>query len=258
MKLSPEAKARADAVMGRENYRQALWGEEEHRRVKALATNENPRFNELVDYHVERTRRSYKMIIDGYMEAYRMDGTLIDDEDRHEIIMEIKALVDRRFHDITTREGNPDFRHPLTHAKIPNMDAYLKSQFDRLVGEALLELDVARTDLIIEKRKQPEASGSSYALHVQGDVIGGAQVGPNNTQNITDIHSINGKPKIRWSQLKPVVGVQRVSGVGDVEVTEQNIKEAGEIGGDPWVDICDATAFGAVVRKYALGLFTPE
>jgi hypothetical protein len=256
MKLSPEAKARADAVVGRENYRQALWGEEEHRRIKALATTENPRFNELVDYHVERTRRTYKMIIDAYMEGYRMDGTLIDDEDRHEIIMEIKALVDRRFHDITTREGRPDFRHPLTHAKIPNMDAYLKGQFDRLVGEALLELDVARTDLLIERRKQPEAS--SYALHVHGDVIGGAQVGPNNTQNITGIHSINKKPKIRWSQLKPVVGVQRVSGVGDVEVTEQNIKEAKEIGGDPWVDICDASTFGAVVRKYALGLFTPE
>ena len=258
MKLSSEAKVRVDAVMGRENYKQALWGEQEHGRVKALATNENPRFNEMVDYHIERTRRAYKMIIDAHMEGYRMDGTLIDDEDRHEIIMEIKALVDRRFHDITTREGNPDFRHPLTHAKIPNMDAYLKSQFDRLVGEALLELDVARTDLVIERRKHPEGSGSSYALHVHGDVIGGAQVGPNNTQNITGIHSINEKPKIRWSQLKPVVGVQRVSGVGDIEVTEQNIKEAGEIGGDPWVDICDATAFGAVVRKYALGLFTPE
>src|SRR5439155_20307717 len=224
----------------------------------APATNENPRFNELVDYRVERTRRAYKMIINAYMEGYRMDGILIDDDDRHEIIMEIKALVDRRFHDITTREGRPDFRHPLTHAKLPNMDAYLKSQFDRLVGEALLELDVARTDLIIEKRKQPEASGSSYALHVHGDVIGGAQVGPHNTQNITGIHSINGKPHISWSHLKPEVGIQRVAQEGAVEVTDWDIQRATEIGGNPWVELCDATTFGAVVRKYALGLFTPE
>jgi len=258
MKLSPEAKIRVDAVMGRENYHQALWGEQEHRRVKASATKENPRFNELVDYHVERTRRSYKMIINAYMEGYRMDGALIDEEDRHEIIMEIKTLVERRFHDITTRKGRPDFRHPLTNAKIPNMDTYLKSQFDRLVGEALLELDVARTDLIVERRKQPEASRSSYELHVHGDVIGGIQVGPHNTQNNTGIHSLNGKPQIRWSQLRPVVGVQRVSGVGDVEVTELDIKEAEEIGGDPWVDLCDATTFGDVVREFVLGLFTPE
>ena len=258
MKLSPEAKARADAVMGRENYKQALWGEQEHRRVKALATNENPRFNEMVEYHVERTRRAYKMIIDAYMEGYRMDGALIDDDDRHEIIMEIKALVDRRFHDITTREGNPDFRHPLTHAKIPNMDAYLKSQFDRLVGEALLELDVARTDLMIERRKQPEAPGASYNLHVHGDVIGGAQVGPNNTQNISVIHFRSGKPHIRWSQLRPEVGDQRVSEIGDVQVTEEDITRANEIGGNPWVELHVVNTFGTFVRKYALGLFTPE
>jgi len=256
MKLSPEAKIRVDAIMGRENYQQALWGEKERRRVKALATTENPRFNELVDYHLERTRRTYKMIIDAYLEGYRMDGSLIDDEDRHEIIMEIKELVDRRVHDITTRMGDPDFRHPVTNANIPNMDAYLKGQMDRLVGEALLELDVARTDLMIELKKKPEAP-LSYNLHVHGDVHGGVQQGPNNTQAFTGIHTQGGKPRLRWSQLKPEVGTQRVSGVGDVEVSEEDIERAKEIGGDPWVELHDATTFGSPVRRYVLGLFTP-
>jgi hypothetical protein len=87
MKLSPEAKVRADAIMGRENYQLALWAEKERRRVKALATLTNPRFNELADYHIAHTRRAYKMILDAYLEGYRMDGVLIDEEDRMEIIM---------------------------------------------------------------------------------------------------------------------------------------------------------------------------
>lgn len=255
MKLSPEAKARANAVIERENFQLALWAEQEHRRVKALATPTNPHFNELVDYHIAHTRRAYKMILAGYLEGYRMDSSLIDEEDRHEIIMEMKALVERRFHDITTRVGNADLRHPITHAKIPNMDSYLKGQMDRLVEEALLELDVARTDLVLEQKKKPE---NSYHLTVHGDLIGGAQVGPNNIQNISGIHYRHSKPHIRWTQLQPVVGTQRVAEVGDVQVTQEDITRAQEVGGDPWVELHDCTTFGFAVRQYALGLFSPS
>ncbi len=256
MKLSPEAMARVEAVRDRENYQQALWGEQERRRVKALATPTNPRFNELVDYHLERTRRTYKMILNAYMEGYRMDGILIDDEDRQKIIKEIQAMVQRRWHDITTRMGDPDFRHPVTNAKIPNMDEYLKGQMDRLVGEALLELDVLRTDLVIEQKKPPQPS--AYYTQFNGPIHGGIQVGPNNTQNINGgIEHRNGKLSIRWSQLSAEVETQRVSGVGDVEVTEEDIQRAKEIGGDPWVELHDATTLGSPVRKYVLGLFTP-
>jgi hypothetical protein len=256
MKLSPEAKVRADAIMGRENYQLALWAEKERRRVKALATLTNPRFNELVDYHIAHTRRAYKMILDAYLEGYRMDGVLIDEEDRMEIIMEIKALVDRRVHDITTRMGDPDFRHPVTNAKIPNMDAYLKGQMDRLVGEALLELDVLRTDLAKELKTKPEP-GAAYNLHVHGDVHGGIQQGPGNVQNFNGSHLRNGKPHIRWSQLRPEVGRQRVLEVGDIQVTEEDITRAQKIGGNPWVELHDCTTLGFVVPQYLLGLFTP-
>ena len=67
----------------------------------------------------------------------------------------------------------------------------------------------------------------------------------------------NGKLSIRWSQLSAEVETQRVSGVGDVEVTEEDIQRAKEIGGDPWVELHDATTLGSPVRKYVLGLFTP-
>lgn len=256
MKLSAEAKIRVEAVRDRENYRQALWGEKERRRIKLMATLANPRFEELLEYHIERTRRSYKMIIESYLEGYRMDGTLIDDEDRQTIMKEIQTLIDRRYEDITTRMGDPDFRHPVTNAKIPNWDAALKGHLSRLVGEAVLELDFARTDLGIEQKNPPQPS--SYYTQFNGPVHGGVQVGPNNTQSINlTTQNDNGKRLIRWSQLSAEVGTQRVSGIGDVEISEEDIQRATEIGGDPWVELHDATTFGSPVRKYILGLFTP-
>lgn len=256
MKLSPEAKIRVEAVRNRENYRQALWGEKERRRIKLMATLANPRFEELLEFHIERTRRSYKMIIESYLEGYRLDGTLIDDEDRQNIMKEIQLLIDRRYEDITTRMGDPDFRHPVTNAKIPNWDVALKGHLDRLVGEAVLELDFARTDLSIGQKNPPQAS--AYFTQFNGPIHGGVQVGPNNTQSINlGPQNRNGKLLIRWSQLSAEVGTQRVSGVGDIEITEEDIQRAKEIGGNPWVELHEATTFVSPVRKYILGLFTP-
>jgi len=255
MKLSPEAMARMEAIRDRENYRLALWSEEERRRAKSGATTSNPRFKELMEFYMEKTRRAYKMIIEAYIEGYRFDGTLMDKDDMMEIGHEIKAMVKRIHHDVTTRMGDPDFRHPVTKEKIPNIDMELKMELERLVGEAVLELDVARTDLMIEQKKKP-SEGSSYNLHVHGDV-GAAQVGPHNTQNIQGIHHRNGKEEIRWSQLKPEPGLQRVLEVGDVEVTEDDVRHAKEIGGNPWVELCDVSTFGCIVKKYSLGRFTP-
>jgi hypothetical protein len=67
------------------------------------------------------------------------------------------------------------------------------------------------------------------------------------------------KVKVRWEQLgRPTTaGVHRVMGIGDVQVTEENIRDAEEIGGDPWVELCDSTGFGPAVRQYTIGHFTP-
>ncbi len=67
----------------------------------------------------------------------------------------------------------------------------------------------------------------------------------------------NGRPLIRWNLLKPEIGTKRVADIGDVEVTESDVERAKQIGGNPQVELCDATTFGCIVRKYALGLFTP-
>lgn len=256
MKLSPEAMARKEAIRDRENYRLALWSEQGRRSAKTGATTSNPRFKELMEFHIEKTRRAYKMIINAYLEGYRVDGTPMEKEDMMEIAQEIKEMVERIHHDITNRMGDPDFRHPVTNEKIPNIDMELKMELNRLVGEAALEVDVARTDLMIEQKKKP-TEGSSYNLHVHGDLIGGAQVGPHNTQSISGIHYRNGKEQMRWSQLKPEVGFQRVLEVGDVEVTDIDIKHAEEIGGNPWVELCDASTLGSKIKKYSLGRFTP-
>lgn len=65
--------------------------------------------------------------------------------------------------------------------------------------------------------------------------------------------------KIRWSQLggPKEAGKIRVLGVGDVEVSNENIARAEELGGDPWVDLYDATQFGHEVKTYLMGHLTP-
>ena len=253
MKLSPEAMARMEAIRDRELSSGFV---ERTRTSPRAAFTANPRFKELMEFYVEKTRRAYKMIINAYLEGYRMDGTLMDREDMMEITQEIKVMVERFHHDITNRMGDPDYSHPVTNEKIPNIDIELKMELNRLVGEAALEVDVARTDLMIEQKKKPTGE-SAYNLHVYGDLIGGAQVGPNNTQNIQGIHQRNETKQIRWSQLSGGIGTRRVSGVGDIEVTEEDIECVKEVGGNPWVELHDATTFGSPVRKYVLGLFTP-
>lgn len=67
------------------------------------------------------------------------------------------------------------------------------------------------------------------------------------------------KLKIRWSQLpKPEVpNTYRVAGIGDVAVSADDIRNAEQIGGDPWIELCDSTTFGYAVRQYTIGHFTP-
>jgi hypothetical protein len=255
MKLSPEAKDRVDALITRDNYQLALWSEREHSRVRQTVSQSNPRFGELIAYHVEATRRWYKMIIESYVAGYRMDGILIDEEDREEIVILIKEMVERRTHDIINRKGNPDFLHPTNGNRFPNIDYQLTQELKRVLAEGIMELDVARTELVIEQKKK--TLPATYNLTIE-NAHGPVQQGPGNVQNFSGTHIWNGKPHVRWSQLKPEARVQRVSRVGDVEVTEENIRAAQEIGGDPWVEVHDATTFGSPVRKYTLGLFTPE
>lgn len=77
---------------------------------------------------------------------------------------------------------------------------------------------------------------------------------------IGEVRVVNSKDqRVRWSQLhNPTsAGVFRIHGLGDVEISQEDISAAQEIGGDPWVELCDTTTFGSKIRKFSLGLFTP-
>jgi len=65
--------------------------------------------------------------------------------------------------------------------------------------------------------------------------------------------------KIRWSQVGSPKQPEtyRVQGVGDVKVQDGDITRYNEIGGDPWIDLYDATELGHSVKTYLIGHFTP-
>lgn len=160
-------------------------------------------------------------------------------------------------HHIFNSATNRDFTHPVTGESFPNIQFQLRGKFEELYGAAAIDLKVAMSELVVAQRKKASEKTTNYTMHVQGNVAA-LQHGPNNTQNLTTgIQFRNGKLYIRWSQLKPEVGIQRVSEIGDVEVTELDIQQAKEIGGDPWGRIHEASTMGLSVERYALGQFTP-
>jgi hypothetical protein len=66
--------------------------------------------------------------------------------------------------------------------------------------------------------------------------------------------------KVKWSALgNPTEpGTYRVSGVGQVEVEQEDINDAAEVGGDPFVELLDATTFGSTMKTFAVGHFIPN
>src|ERR1044071_5344191 len=79
MKLSEDAKMRADALLSKSTYEIAVWGEDDQRRIRTLRTQSNPQFNLMAQHYEERIRRAFKALINAYVEGYRMDESLIDD-----------------------------------------------------------------------------------------------------------------------------------------------------------------------------------
>ncbi|MFL6208368.1 MAG: hypothetical protein ACJ74W_05930 [Pyrinomonadaceae bacterium] len=65
---------------------------------------------------------------------------------------------------------------------------------------------------------------------------------------------------INWSRdlgNPTTPGKYTVSGVGEVQVEQENIDEAARLGENVDVEIHDATTFGHSVRQYIIGLFIP-
>jgi hypothetical protein len=186
MKLSEEAKKWAEALMHKDHYQVALWSEKDIARIRAARTQSNPLFNQIIAHHEESVRRTFTYIINAYVEAYKMDGSLIDDEDKDEIIEFIKDMINRRLHHITNSVVGRDFYHPYTGEKIPNLESQLAGHFDRLMGEAAVDLNLARNQLVVkQKQRAREEKLRSNQINVYGHNYGNIQQGgEGNSQTI--------------------------------------------------------------------------
>lgn len=190
MKLSDEARKYAEALMNKDHYDTAVWAEKDQQRVRASRTQSNPQFGLMIEHHEESTRRSFKSIINAYVEAYKMDDALIDDEDKDEIIEIIRSMINSRLHHITHSVTNRDFLNPITGEKIPNLDSQIGGHFDRLLGEAAVEFNLARNQMVMERRKKASESKttSSNLINIYGPNLGPIQQGGRHNIQSTNIN----------------------------------------------------------------------
>jgi hypothetical protein len=204
------------------------------RQIELNYRTSSGRQREILKLLPPRLEETAKALLDCYFERYEADGLLPQQADLERLDKKIENIF---------CGGYGDYSGAI--------DLDTKCEVDRLEQQAQKHLKVRALELKLRK-----SSADTYEMNINNN-YGPVMQGPNNVQNLS-VRTTNGSIHIKWSQLKPEIGVQRISEIGDVEVTERDRQRAVEIGGDPWVELCDATGFGAIVRKYALGLFTPE
>ncbi len=187
MKLSEEAKMRADALLSKATYEIAVWGEEDQQRIRTLRTPSNPQLNLMAKHYEERIRRAFKALINAYVEGYRVDESLIDDEDKDEIINEIRTMIDSQHHHVTNSViASRDFLNPYTGEKVPGLDEELRMRFRNLLGEAAIELNLAGTQLIVEhkQRERERSIRQHYQINMRDNYGNIQQGGENNSQSV--------------------------------------------------------------------------
>jgi hypothetical protein len=204
------------------------------RRIEFNFRTNTGREREILKLLPPRLEETAKALLDSYFERFEADSLLLEQTDLERL--------DRKIENIFCG-GHGDYPGAI--------DLDTKCEVDRLEKQAQKHLKVRTLELKLRK-----PSTATFEMNINNNYAPVIQ-GPHNAQNIA-AGTTKGKTKIKWSQLIPKIGAQRLSEIGDIEVTESDIQRAAEIGGDPWVELCDATTFGAVVRKYALGRFTPE
>lgn len=189
MKLSEDARRYADALLSKATYEIALWIEEDQRRIRALRTQSDPKLSVMTQHYEERIRRAFKGLINAFAEGYRMDETVMGDEDKHEIIEQIRSNINSQHHHVTNSAvASRDFRHPHTGEKIPNMDDYLAGRFERLLGEAAIELNLVQNHLVLEqkRRTREERLRQSNQISISGNNSGPLQQGGQNNTQVTN------------------------------------------------------------------------
>lgn len=199
MKLSEEAKAYADSIYGMAFSQCALNGEAERLQIRARATPGNPNISQMSDHFVNLTKRLVDARLDSYVQAYKQVDLLIGDADKDEIIEELKRIIRNNTIWVTTPSTLREFGLPSSPEMIPNFESYMTARFERTLGEAAVELDVARKRMVMDrKNKKTHPSIAHYNIHIDGDNFGAIQQGgKNNSQSV----NINTQLNVRIQEL---------------------------------------------------------
>lgn len=178
MKLSEEAKAYAESIYRKAFTQCAVDGETERRQIRARSTPSNPNISQMTDHFVSMTKRLVDARLDSYVQAYKQDDLLIDDEDKDAIVEELKRIIRNHMLWVTTDSTLREFRLPGRTELIPNIESHMTARFERSLGEAAVDLDLARKQMVMDrKNKKPDPASTHYNVHVHGDNYGNIQQG---------------------------------------------------------------------------------
>jgi hypothetical protein len=186
MKLSEEAKKYAESIYRKAFTQSAIDGEPERRQIRATATPSNPNISQMSDYFVSLTKRLVDARLDSYIQAYKQDDLLIDEADKDKIIEELRRIIKNNIVWVTTDSTLREFRLPNTGELIPNIGSYMTARFERILGEAAVELDLARNQMAMDRKtRKADLPVTHYNIQVHGHNYGNIlQGGQGNTQTL--------------------------------------------------------------------------
>lgn len=152
MKLSEESQKYAESIYRIAFHKSAVDGEKERREIRSTANFGNPGIPQMSDHLVSLVKRLVDARLHSYIQAYKKEDSLIDEEDKDEIIEILRSLIKTQSRMISTRSIFPEFWLPGTDQLIPNIESYLTSRLERLLGEAAYDLDFARNEMVMERK----------------------------------------------------------------------------------------------------------
>lgn len=186
MKLSEESQKYAESIYRIAFHKTAIDGERERQEIRATANFANPRIPQMSDHLVSLIKRLVDARLDSYIQAYKKEDLLIDEEDKDEIIEILRYLIKAQSKMIRSMGTFREFFLPGTDQLIPNIEPYLTDRLERLLGEAAYDLDFARNEMVMEKKyRKAEPTVTHYNINVHGHNYGNIQQGgENNSQAI--------------------------------------------------------------------------
>lgn len=174
MKLSEEAAKYAEASYGKAFARAALEGRTERRSLG----EKRPSSSEVVDYFSCLTRKLLNARVDSYVQAFKLDDLLIDDQDKDQIIEELRRTIQGHVIWGTTESTLREFGWIPTGEAIRSMKSYMTDRFEELLGEAVVCLESARAEMVMErKNRKPNTPNTHYDIRIEGHNFGPIQQG---------------------------------------------------------------------------------